>query len=396
MIKDLQLMKDITPLFEKKVIIWGIGHKGRVFIQKMKEMGAGKRGVMLCDSKSSLWGKEVMGYSIMSPDQIKNIIQNNGLGNVVILVAVLSLESQNEIIESIKRLIGEEATIYTEYAVEWGLYLNINNQYVNKEYKKRELLEREICRQYSSKEKMDQMVKAYKYFSFLSLYNNEIILVYQPGKVASTSICSSIQRYGRNVLQCHILSEISYRGDNLYKLLNLKGGKIISLVRDPVARRISEMWQNITNIQRYSTEVDFSEVEKYYFDSQFENTEFYWFEDEMKKTFNIDVFTYPFDKEKGYIIIKQGNIELLLMKMEKLNELEKIIGDFLEIEDFHLQNDNIGKEKLYRFAFDEYKKNFIISHERLFEIYKDNKYMKHFYTEYECEALYKKWLMYAE
>lgn len=26
MIKDLELMKDITPLFEKKLVIWGVGN----------------------------------------------------------------------------------------------------------------------------------------------------------------------------------------------------------------------------------------------------------------------------------------------------------------------------------------------------------------------------------
>lgn len=28
MIRDLQIMKDISPLFEKKLIIWGNGEKG--------------------------------------------------------------------------------------------------------------------------------------------------------------------------------------------------------------------------------------------------------------------------------------------------------------------------------------------------------------------------------
>ena len=46
----------------------------------------------------------------------------------------------------------------------------------------------------------------------------------------------------------------------------------------------------------------------------------------MKEVFGIDVFAYPFDAEKGYTLIKEGNIELLLMKMEKLSELENVIG----------------------------------------------------------------------
>ncbi|MCM1237315.1 MAG: hypothetical protein NC489_45180, partial [Ruminococcus flavefaciens] len=65
---------------------------------------------------------------------------------------------------------------------------------------------------------------------------------------------------------------------------------------------------------------------------------------------------------------------------------------FLGIKGFQLQSQNVGKEKPYRFALKEYRKNFIISQERLEEIYKQNKHMRHFYSEQECDELYEKWI----
>lgn len=391
MVKDLELIKDITPLFEKKVIFWGIGNRGRYLIEKLKLMGAGKEGILLCDAKRTLWGDEFLSHKIMSPAQMQECAMRIGIHNIIILVTVISIETQNEIIKNIEELLGRDVEIYTEYAVECGLYFGLKNPCVNSEFRKRELLERDIASRYLS-EKSAMIENAYKYFTFLPLHNDEIILVYQPGKVASASVYKSIQNYGHNVLHCHILADIRDRGDDLHKILDMKSGKIICLVRDPVARRISEMWQNMMTRTRYAIDADFNEVEKYYFDGAFENLEFQWFENEMKKTFHLDVFAHRFDKDKGYSIIKQGNIELLLMKMEKLDKLENVIGSFLGIEDFHLQNNNIGGRKSYRFAMEEFKKDFTISQERLEEIYKKNDYMRHFYSDQECNEFYDKWM----
>lgn len=392
MVKDLQLIKDITPLFEKKVVVWGVGNKGRVLIQQMKEMGAGKKGFLLCDSKSTLWNEKFLDYNIMPPAEMKDHVENVGIHNIIILVTVLSVTAQNEIIKSIEEMFGTEIDVYTEYAVEYGLYLGINNSYVDSGYKRKELMKRQTARTYPSKERLAQLEQIYKYFTFLPLHNDEIVLVYQPGKVASSTVYNSIKRYNCNALHCHILAEICDNDDDLYRLLDQKGGKIICLVRDPVARRISEMWQNIKNVERYAIDADFGEIEKYYFDGFFENFEFDWFDHEMKKTFHLDVFEYPFNQNKGYSIIKQEGIELLLMKMEKLDSLENVIGDFLGIEGFRLHSKNIGGEKEYRFAIKEYKKNFRLSKKRLTDIYRNNIRMRHFYSEEECDDLYKKWV----
>ncbi len=43
MVNDLQLMKDITPLFEKYLVIWGIGQKGRTIVEDIISMWGGKK-----------------------------------------------------------------------------------------------------------------------------------------------------------------------------------------------------------------------------------------------------------------------------------------------------------------------------------------------------------------
>ncbi|MDE7430534.1 MAG: putative capsular polysaccharide synthesis family protein [Lachnospiraceae bacterium] len=371
MINDLELMKDITPLFDRKLIVWGIGKIGPVIIEDIKDIGAGKAGIFLCDSNCKLWGEEVSGNRILSPDELQREVSELDLKDFMVLVTALSVSVQDEIIECIKKRLGDSVDICTRYAIEWGMYLNVKHSRVESEYSKRKLVEYKQNNSFSP-EVLRKQEETLRYFALLPIHDDEIILIYQPAKVGSSSIYKSIKNHNRYALHCHTLLEAGEGSDDLYRLLNLKSGKIISLVREPVARRISEMWQGIVYTYRYDVGVNFSDVEKWYFDGEFWNTEFEWFYQEMKTVFKIDVFEHPFDKEKGYSLIKQGNIELLLIKMEKLNELEDVIGEFLDIDGFQLSNENIGKRKAYRYAFQSYKENFTFAKEKCEDIYKKN------------------------
>lgn len=391
MIKDLQMMQDITPLFDKRLILWGMGQKGREILADILEMGAGKKGILLCDSDRDLQGEEISGHIVLSPEGSYAKIRETAIENTIFLVTALSINAQDEIIREVEKMYGGAVDIYTSYAIEWGIYLGLKNPNMDKGFKERKLLEHEKNRQYN-KEFYWLMDKAYKYFTFLPLHNDEIILIYQAGKVASSTVHKSILNYGKYALHCHILDTIQENGDDLLKLLELKSGKIISLVRDPVARQIAAMWQNIHQYHRYSAEVDFAEIEDHFFPEQFVGGEFGWFDRQMKKVFDIDVFEYPFDQEKGYSIIKKGNIEVLLMKMERLNDLEDVIGAFLDIKDFKLDNENVGSEKPYRFAYREHRASFKLPKEILDNVYFNNEQTKHFYSEQEMKVFYQKWL----
>ncbi len=393
MIRDLDFIKDISPLFEKYVVVWGMGNLGRKFLNEIKSIGAGKRGILLCDSKDEMWGKTIAGYEVLSPHGLQKNVNGIGIQNIIILVTVYSTQMQNEILRNIEKMFGDAVEIYTECAVENGLYLNINNPYIDEKIRDIKLAEHEK-NILQMNERFWQREHTLKYFAFLPLHNDDIILIYQMGKVGSSSLYKSIQYYNRYVLQCHVLEDISVQEYDLQKLLNLKFGKIITLVRDPVARRISEMWENMLSRTRYSAAADFKEVEEYYFKEGFWKGDREWFDEQLKSVFQIDVFRYPFDTEKGYTIIKEGNIELLLMKMEKLNDLEKVIGEFLDIDSFHVRNANVGNQKTYRFALKEYKKTFSLSEKELNDLYRKSDYMKHFYSEQERNEFYMKWKNY--
>jgi glutamate mutase epsilon subunit len=118
---------------------------------------------------------------------------------------------------------------------------------------------------------------------------------------------------------------------------------------------------------------------------------FEWFDVELKAVFGIDVYDYPFDREKGYSIIEQDNVEVLVIKLEKINSLEQVIGDFVEVSDFKLINSNVSDKKPYKYLYKNMREEIRIPREVVDRYYKNSPRMKHFYTEEEINMFYKKW-----
>ncbi|OEF99782.1 hypothetical protein BHF71_00985 [Vulcanibacillus modesticaldus] len=267
------------------------------------------------------------------------------------------------------------------------------------------------------------MIKTLKRLS--KYLSDDAIIIYQMGKVGSTSIEESIKNYSKNVIHIHSLySQNAYDHFKNYQSIKFyvslkerirykifaylkryilrrnKRIKIITLVREPISRNISMFFQDIHIPifeiakffdNRYEENVNNEMIYKMYIDKFNHEYGVDWFDKELKRAFNIDIYDYNFDKEKGFSIIKKDNINLLVIKMEKLNELEKQIGDFLEIEDFKLKNVNISSKKWYADLYKDFKKKFSPSEEYIDTLY-NSRYMKHFYSEEEINHFRNKWL----
>ena len=64
-----------------------------------------------------------------------------------------------------------------------------------------------------------------------------------------------------------------------------------------------------------------------------------------KEILGVDIFDYSFDKEKGYSIIKKGNLEILIYTLESLSAIgEEAISSFLGIPNFKLIRANEAKK----------------------------------------------------
>ena len=251
------------------------------------------------------------------------------------------------------------------------------------------------------------------------------IIIYQMGKVGSTTIKKSLELANiYNVIeQIHFLSwpyiqsiENDYRKQNKPIPSHILRGKkirqqidqssdnirfkIVTLVRDPVARDISDIFQNIKRDlphilhlnQQQATDEIFKHILKIL--NQFDERTDYactWFDKELKDVFQFDIFSHQFDKKQGYHIYSGKKADILVIRLENLSTCYKIaFQEFLGISDLILLQDNTGKNKWYSPIYEQILKQIDIADSVLDRIY-DTRYVKHFYSEIECLALKNKW-----
>ena len=115
------------------------------------------------------------------------------------------------------------------------------------------------------------------------------------------------------------------------------------------------------------------------------NYEFDWFDLQLKNYFDIDVYKYPFDKKTGYTIIKEGHLEVLVLRLENMKMLENVIGEFVEVKNFRLVNANESRNKIYKYLYNYVKENIVLPKE-YFDCYMNNEKALHFYTREDLQG----------
>jgi hypothetical protein len=252
------------------------------------------------------------------------------------------------------------------------------------------------------------------------------VLVYQMGKVGSCSVYHSLKgRPGLAPLHLHYLTsrrlavvdEDNRRGfrrngwisrhllDGLYVADRLKRGgfpqglKIITLTRDPISRSVSAFF--------HFTEPDAPrerlegrdpweaarELEPR-FRERFEKDRHRprdWFESELRAVFGIDVLAQPFPRDQGYAVQRHGELELLVLKLERLNECAgEAMREFLGIEGFELRRKNEARDRGYYPVYRAFQELVRFPEACVEEVYA-SPYVRHFYSDAELDGFRRRW-----
>lgn len=389
MLKDLELMYDIAVLFEKKIIIWGGGYDGSTLIKEMRKMGAGKLGITICDYDPDKWGEEIDGIEIVSPYTLEESLYCVGSKESIICMMIQDLNAQDAALCTIRDMGLEGMDIYTSFGVWCGIHYGLKSSYIDETYRQNKMTEN-AARIKQAKACIYRDI--FNYLAFIPLYNDEIIMVYQPERVGVYNIGTGIKQYGRNVADLFPLKDVKYIDAAIQKIIDLKSGKIICLIKEPISAAISCMWDSMGGPAVCDDVLSMTDLEERYFGDVSRCFQEDWYENQMKALTGLNVLDYPFDKEKGYQIIRSGNIEVLLLKMECMHQLTSVIGQFLGIQDFHFYEADLLSKKPYRFAYEQYKNKFTMPKEKLDVVFKKSKFVRHFYTEQESENLMQQYM----
>ncbi|MGH8536812.1 MAG: putative capsular polysaccharide synthesis family protein [Gammaproteobacteria bacterium] len=255
------------------------------------------------------------------------------------------------------------------------------------------------------------------------------------GKVGSTSVYHSLRKACLNtaVYHIHVLTkegirweEEAYFGKSrrffhksgllakpglfqshyLYKQLSRNKQstrwKIITLVRDPIARNVSGLFSTIERwipdfYDRYSRKAidtdELAEIFLHDYHGRIDSYEFpfHWFSAELQPVFGIDVLSSEFPKSVGYKIYKSESIDLLLIKLEYLNQcFPAAIKEFLGF-DIPLTSANVAADKSYYPLYQEFTRALKLPDAYIEQQYSCN-YVRHFYSESEIDTFIKKWV----
>jgi hypothetical protein len=261
------------------------------------------------------------------------------------------------------------------------------------------------------------------------LRGRESVVVYQMGKVGSSTLVASLHALHKK-LQIHHVHTLTEKGiadaeaiyrqiarqsqsstvararhllssrylrQRMRRQIQGKKWKVITLVREPIARNVSSFFQIIDYplpnfMARYHAgELDMETVSNTFLTKFDHKQVLHWFETELRQALGINVFASEFPKERGYQIYQGDTCELLLIKLEKLNECAcDAFRDFLGVDHFELVRTNVADDKEYAGAYRQLKEHLILPDSYVQEMY-SSPTMQHFYSQAEIAAFATQW-----
>lgn len=177
---------------------------------------------------------------------------------------------------------------------------------------------------------------------------------------------------------------------------------VITLTREPIGRAVSFVFEDWRKKAPHARQTDgqldpqvmASAVEEILESVGNHADPSGWFDEEIKGVFGIDIFSVPFDFERGFVLLQRGPVRVLLMRMEDLDGalplgIEACLG--VPARDVEIRRANEGSKSWYRDSFQKVKQSLRLREELVDRIL-STRYVRHFYPE-QIDALRRRWLV---
>ena len=239
------------------------------------------------------------------------------------------------------------------------------------------------------------------------------LLIYQMAKVGSTSVYRSLRAAGLYPLHVHHVARKScqqgieyylrhgavppihlYVSRMLLPYLRYTSHriKVISLVRDPVARYVSSLYQMadfsdiVVGEEAYTRE----RIREELADPNAMDYTFGWFDRQIKAVLNIDVMAGPFNKERGFGTYSGPRADVLVVKLERLSDLlPTVISDFVG-HSLRPARANVRRHSEKGEEYTQEKRELSLPASTRTRIYGYD-WVRHFYTKDEIKAFMSRW-----
>ncbi|GAB0149031.1 hypothetical protein CKO17_02690 [Marichromatium gracile] len=172
---------------------------------------------------------------------------------------------------------------------------------------------------------------------------------------------------------------------------------LVTVFREPVARNLSVYFLSIEEFipdffaRHARGELDDAEILATFLERFPHEEPVRWFDEEIRDTFGIDVYAHPFPAGQGYQIVRAPGIELLLIKVERLNDCyAPAFAEFLGVDIPGLEQTHVTEEDPAYSMYKDFIANVRLPADYLDRLY-DTAFARHFYGEAEIARLRHKW-----
>lgn len=395
-IKNIPLrMIKIENLKDREIIVFGTSKAKDILMQMIK--GVSYYLVAYCDNNKALWGNKIDNVLVYSPSELKKYVYLHK--NCIIIIASAF---EHEIFPQLRNELKiKNEIILTDQLFSSGFQHLLQIRMINTTKSKKEII-KEICSH------------AFIIDTNTITKNIKELAVYSAPKVGNTTINVGLGykfRAHTEFFHFHSMSRPQFIKEQKKQCVS-KVRKIITGVRDAIAQNLSLVCQfpyyhcMILGNDGYDAQKVFTyyamESIIYEEERRAEGTYGYqlehrtpfliqsWFDDTLKAEFGIDLYQYPFDREKGYSIYKIGKYEVLVYQVEKMDMFYDIFREFIGNPNLEFKKENDGGLKWYKESYSELKKNVALEKEYVEKTY-SGKMMQHFYSKEDIEKFRKKW-----
>ncbi len=245
-------------------------------------------------------------------------------------------------------------------------------------------------------------------------HGKNIYLVYSMGKVGSSTVTELLEKQYPflPVFQLHFLSDYWIKqlipSMPAHYHVNLAPAeafrkfreshpdyrlKIITLVREPVIRDISDIFENWQDFFKTKNvdDLQIDRIMERLHQHEFEYS-LNWFDSEFKAWTGVDIYTQKFEKQRGYSSWKFDAFDVLCIKLERLDQvLIPAMSEFCGLRLRMENNSNVSAQKniaqLYKLASTTFKLS-----KRQEHLVFDSLLVNHFYSPEEIAKFKIRWL----
>lgn len=403
---QISKIDDTLSIYRKhRIVIWGTGTSGMKIFHDLMHFGI--EPYAFCDNNLKRWGELFFGKKVLSPTELKQ--ENEKKDDILVQIAVVD-KYDKEVYQQVLSL-GIRRVIYKgEGKIRLEALL------------KKELIESNSAYWEKSKEEMSAWAHYDEYMMYHHMICNasdELCLICMPQKVGDYTVQKLIEQaripvfnlWHRPVIYHHDVMEST--GKKI---------RIITAVREPISQNLSSLFEKI----KMGGDNIFTTREEYWEDGGnlqnlfdlWMNMEGYIEDTTIRKNDDreqacltcagafgrliqkfipefqeniLNILDYPFDKDKGYSVIRSEQCEVFVYQLERLNDIYPEILKWLGAKgEYRLESHNISDDFWYADVYKKAKEEIRIKRSYFNKCFQEP-YVKHFYSQTDIEKMRKKW-----